>query len=198
VLQRRTEPFPGRLILQVARAAQAGRAAGILLGRLVEQNPALGVHDCRHYECLTSPTVNPGKDPDVKTCACFCVILYGPVFCFSSTRNSPGAAGVSTRRFPLLPTATGRRCFGAPMLATESATTERCLSKGIPEPRPVAGMSAERDSFGLVMAGLVHLRQSFGGLIRESLAKPWRSRVPGYVLFCSRMLSECSSAEIAC
>ena len=71
-----------------------------------------------------------------------------------------------------MPTATGRRCFGAPMLATESATTERCLSKGIPEPRPVAGMSAERDSFGLVMAGLVHLRQSFGGLIRESLAKP--------------------------
>ena len=46
MLQRRTEPFPGRLILQVARAAQAGPRCGILLGRLVEQNPASGVQDC--------------------------------------------------------------------------------------------------------------------------------------------------------
>jgi hypothetical protein len=33
------------------------------------------------------------------------------------------------------------------MLATEPATTEFRLSKGIPEPRPVAGMTAVQGSF---------------------------------------------------
>src|SRR6266481_9485350 len=33
------------------------------------------------------------------------------------------------------------------MLATEPATTQFCLSKGISEPRPVAGMSADQNSF---------------------------------------------------
>ena len=130
-----------------------------LLGGLTEQNPASGVHDWlarRMPDCFA----DPGKDPNVKTRACFCVIFCGPVFSFSSERtprDASGAAGVYARRFPLLPKRTGRRCGGSTMLATAPAKTEFCLFKGIPEPRPVAGISPEQDAFlsNSVMAGLV-------------------------------------------
>jgi hypothetical protein len=86
------------------------------------------------------------RNPNVKTNPGFCVLLCGPVFSFSSERtpwDSSGAAGVYARRFPLLSKAIGRRCVGSTVLATEPAKTKFCLSKGIPEPRPVVGIAAE-------------------------------------------------------
>jgi hypothetical protein len=87
--------------------------------------------------------------PNGKTRPCFCVLLYGPIFCFSSewtTRDSSGAAGLFARRFPLLPKRTGRRCGGSTVLATAPAKTKFCLSKGIPEPRQVIGIGAGQDA----------------------------------------------------
>ncbi len=119
-----------------------------LLGRLSEQNPASGVHDWLALRCLiASPIADPGKDPNVKTRACFCVVFYGPVFCLSSertTRDSSGATGVYARRLPLLSATIGRRCGGPAVPATAPAKTKFRLSKGISEPRPVAGSGAEQ------------------------------------------------------
>jgi hypothetical protein len=53
---------------------------------------------------------------------------------------------VYARRFPLLPPAIGRRRGGPTVPAAAPASTKFCLSKGVPEPRPVAGSTAERDS----------------------------------------------------
>ncbi len=46
------------------------------------------------------------------------------------------------RRFALLSKTIGRRRGGPAVLAAEPAKTEFCLSKGIPKPRPVAGIVA--------------------------------------------------------
>src|SRR2546430_7393294 len=97
-------------------------------------------------DCFADPPTLEGT-PDVKTRACICVIFYRHVLCFSSTRDAPGAAGVYARRLPLLSTTIGRRCGGPAVLSTAPAKTQFRLSKGILEPRPVAGSTAERDSF---------------------------------------------------
>src|SRR2546430_13859284 len=97
-------------------------------------------------DCFADPPTLEGT-PDVKTRACICVIFYRHVLCFSSTRDAPGAAGVYARRLPLLSTTIGRRCGGPAVLAKAPAKTQFRLSKGISEPRPVAGSTAERDSF---------------------------------------------------
>ena len=133
-----------------ARRAARPRQAALrdAARRLSEQNPASGVHDGWYCECLmASPIADPGRDPDVKTRACICVIFFRHVLCFSSTRDAPGAAGVYARRLPLLSTTIGRRCGGPAVPATAPAKTQFRLSKGISEPRPVAGSTAERDSF---------------------------------------------------
>src|ERR1700693_5252580 len=85
--------------------------------------------------------------PNVKTDRCFCVLLCRPVFGFGpgrTPRDSAGAAGVFARRFALLPKTTRRRWGSPTMPAAEPAKTERYLSKGIPKPRPVAGVAVER------------------------------------------------------
>src|SRR6267143_1000583 len=87
------------------------------------------------------------RTPNVKTDPCFCVCLCRPVFGFSpgrAPRNSAGTAGVFARRFALLPKTTGRRYGGPAVPAAEPAKTEFRLSKGIPEPRPIAGAWAAR------------------------------------------------------
>jgi hypothetical protein len=53
---------------------------------------------------------------------------------------------VYARRLALLPPTIGRRCGGSTVLATAPATAKFRLSKGIPEPWPVAGISPEQDS----------------------------------------------------
>ncbi len=87
------------------------------------------------------------RTPNVKTDPCFCVFLHGHVLGFSPGRthgDSAGAEGVLARCFALLPKTTGRRWGSPAMPAAEPAKTEFCLSKGIPEPRPVAGFVAEK------------------------------------------------------
>jgi hypothetical protein len=119
--------------------------------RLTEQNSALGVHDwpalpIRKMACFRDRQILE-RTPNVKTDRCFCVFLYRPVFGFGpgrAPRDSAGAAGVFARRFALLPKTTGRRHGGPAVLAAEPAKAEFCLSKGIPEPRPVAGVAVER------------------------------------------------------
>jgi hypothetical protein len=150
VLRRRTKHFPGRLILEIARGAQIARRAAGRPSAAGQNKTSPGAFTIGwHCECLiVSPIADPGKDPNVKTRARFCVVFYGPIFCVGSgriPRNSSGAAGLFTRRFPLLPATTGRRHGGSTVLATAPAKTEFCLSKGIPEPRPVAGFTTEQD-----------------------------------------------------
>jgi hypothetical protein len=120
--------------------------------RLTEQNSALGVHNWP--ACLFGNGKPLFRDrpilertPNVKADPCFCVCLYGPVVGTSpgwTPRDSAGAAGLFARRFALLPKTTGRRRGSPAMPAAESAKTEFCLSKGIPEPRAVAGIAAEK------------------------------------------------------
>jgi hypothetical protein len=87
------------------------------------------------------------RTPNVKADPCFCVFLHGDVLGFSpgrTPRDPAGAACLFARRFALLPKTTGRRWGSPTMLAAEPAKTEFCLSKGIPEPRPVGGFVAEK------------------------------------------------------
>jgi hypothetical protein len=71
-----------------------------------------------------------------------CISLRGSLFSFGSRwsfRDFSGAEGVFARRFPLLSETVGRRWSRSTVLTTEPGKTELCLSKGIPEPRHVAG-----------------------------------------------------------
>ncbi len=136
---------------QRAGIAHLDPAAVRFAYRLTEQNSALGVHDwpalpIRKMACFRGRQILE-RTPNVKTDRCFCVFLHGHVLGFSpgrTPRDSAGAACLFARRFALLPKTTGRRRGGPAMLAAESAKTEFYLSKGIPEPRPVAGVAVER------------------------------------------------------
>ena len=140
-----------RVIEHRAGIAPINVTAAPLPQRLTEQNSAFGVHDCpalpiRKMACFRDRPILE-RTPNVKADPCFCVCLYGHVLGFSpgrTPRDSAGAAGVLARRFALLPKTTGRRYGGPAVPAAEPAKTEFCLSKGIPEPRPIAGAWAAR------------------------------------------------------